>query len=115
ALTPFLYENSAFYRRRFDRLGLLPSDIRTLDDLAKWPVVTKEEMSQDAAEHPPFGTYLTIGEKEWAARGWMQFSTSGSTGAPRAFRYTHTDRTQWVWANVRALQAMGIGRGETAF
>ena len=24
ALTPFLYENSAFYRRRFDRLGLLP-------------------------------------------------------------------------------------------
>ena len=39
ALTPFLYENSAFYRERFDRLGLLPSDVRTVDDLARWPVV----------------------------------------------------------------------------
>src|SRR5579862_8029497 len=33
ALTPFLYENSAFYRRRFDRLGLAPTDIRTPEDL----------------------------------------------------------------------------------
>ena len=39
ALTPFLYENSAFYRRRFDRLGPAPSDIRSVDDLPKWPVV----------------------------------------------------------------------------
>ena len=41
ALAPFLYENSAFYRERFDRLGLLPSDIRTVDDLPKWPVVDR--------------------------------------------------------------------------
>lgn len=114
-LTPFLYENSAFYRRRFDRLSLLPSDIRTVDDLSRWPVVTKEEMSQDVAEHPPFGSYLTIGACEWKSRGWMQFSTSGSTGAPRVFSYTHTDRGHWVWANARALQAMGICRGETVF
>jgi phenylacetate-CoA ligase len=29
AVTPFLYENSAFYRRRFDRIGLLPSEAST--------------------------------------------------------------------------------------
>jgi phenylacetate-CoA ligase len=115
ALTPFLYENSAFYRRRFDRLGLPPTDIQTVDDLPQWPIVTKEEMSQDMAEYPPFGTYLTIGTEEWQDRGWMQFSSSGSTGSSRAFRYTHTDRTYWIWANVRALQAMGIRRGETVF
>jgi phenylacetate-CoA ligase len=33
AAVPFLYENSPFYRRRFDRLGLLPSDIRHTGDL----------------------------------------------------------------------------------
>ena len=50
ALTPFLYENSAFYRRRFDRLGLAPTDIASVDDLvAKWPVVDKLEMAEDAA------------------------------------------------------------------
>lgn len=115
ALTPFLYENSEFYRRRFDRLGISPADIRTVDDLSRWPVVTKEEMSQDASEHPPFGTFSTIGDEEWTARGWMQFSTSGSSGTPRIFRYTHIDRGLWEWANVRALQAMGIRRGETLF
>jgi phenylacetate-CoA ligase len=114
-LTPFLYENSLFYRRRFDRLGLVPSDIQTVEDLSRWPVVSKEEMSRDAAEHPPLGTYLTIGTAEWQDRGWMQFSSSGSTGTPRAFRYTHTDRAYWIWANVRALHAMGIRRGETVF
>ena len=54
ALTPHLYENSAFYRRRFERLGLIPSDIRSVDDLiAKWPVLDKHEMMDDALAHPP--------------------------------------------------------------
>ena len=44
AAVPFLYENSPFYRRRFDRLGLSPSDIRDTNDLQKWPVVDKAEM-----------------------------------------------------------------------
>jgi phenylacetate-CoA ligase len=115
ALTPFLYEHSGFYRRRFDRLGIAPTDICTIEDLPKWPVVDKAEMTEDAIRHPPFGTYQTIGAEEWADRGWMQFSTSGSTGAPRVFRYTHIDRSYWEWANARALYAMGIRRGETVF
>ena len=115
ALTPFLYENSAFYRRRFDRLSLAPTDIRTVDDLEKWPVVDKSEMMEDATANPPYGTYSTIGEAEWADRGWMLFSSSGSTGVPRVFRYTHVDRFYWEWANARALHSMGIRRGDSVF
>ena len=48
ALTPFLYENSDFYRNRFDWLGLLPTDIQSVDDLPKWPVIDKLEMAEDA-------------------------------------------------------------------
>ena len=108
ALTPFLYENSAFYRERFDRLNLLPSDIRTVDDLAKWPVVDKTEMMADVQAHPPFGTYTTHDDALWAERGWMLFSSSGSTGIPRVFRYSQLDRELWAWANARALHAFGI-------
>jgi phenylacetate-CoA ligase len=115
AVAPFLYENSPFYRRRFDRLGLLPSDLRTVDDLAKWPVVDKAEMMSDAAEHPPYGTYTTTTDAIWAKRGWMMFASSGSTGVPRVFRYTHIDREAWAWANARALLAMGFRPGETVF
>jgi len=115
AAVPFLYENSAFYRRRFERLGLLPSDIRSIDDLEKWPVVDKAEMVADAAAHPPYGTYTTVTDDVWTKRGWMMFSSSGSTGAPRVFRYTHVDREAWAWANARALLAMGFVPGETVF
>jgi phenylacetate-CoA ligase len=108
ALTPFLYENSAFYRRRFDRLGLAPTDIHTVEDLPKWPVVDRTEMMADVAQAPPFGTYTTHDDALWATRGWMMFSSSGSTGVPRVFRYSQRDRELWQWANARALHAFGI-------
>ena len=108
AVTPFLYENSSFYRRRFDRLGLAPTDIRTVDDLTKWPVVDKSEMMADVEEHPPYGTYSTHDDELWASRGWMIFSSSGSTGVPRVFRYSQIDRELWAWANARAMHSFGI-------
>lgn len=116
ALVPFLFENSPFYRRRFERLGLLPSDIGSLDDLvAKWPVVDKHEMGEDARAHPPYGTYTTMSDAVWAERGWMMFSSSGSTGIPRVFRYSQIDRELWAWANARALYAMDFKPGDTIF
>ncbi|HUN46006.1 MAG TPA: AMP-binding protein, partial [Stellaceae bacterium] len=115
ALTPFLYENSDFYRRRFDRLGLAPTDICGIDDLAKWPVVDKGEMAEDALLHPPYGTYSTMSEALWAERGWMMFSSSGTTGTPRVFRYSQLDRELWAWANARALMAMDFRHGDTVF
>jgi phenylacetate-CoA ligase len=116
AVVPFLYENSDFYRRRFERLGLIPSDIKSAADLiTKWPVVEKSEMAMDAAEHAPYGTYTTIDDKVWAERGWMMFASSGSTGAPRVFRYSHVDREMGAWANARALHAMDFRHGDTVF
>ncbi|MBV1699541.1 MAG: AMP-binding protein [Hyphomicrobiales bacterium] len=116
AVAPFLYENSAFYRRRFDRLGLVPDDLRTVEDLiGKWPVVDKLEMAEDAAAQPPYGTYTAMSDALWAERGWMMFSSSGTTGAPRVFRYSHFDRELWAWANARALHAMDFRSGDTVF
>ena len=116
AVAPFLYENSPFYRRRFDRLGLAPTDLKSVDDLiAKWPVLDKAEMSEDAAAHPPYGTYSTMTDELWAERGWMMFSSSGSTGVPRIFRYSQHDREVWAWTNARALTSMDFRHGDTVF
>jgi phenylacetate-CoA ligase len=116
ALIPFLYENSGFYRRRFDRLKLDPREIKAVEDLTtKWPVVTKTEMAEDVIANPPYGTYSTMTDEVWAERGWMLFSSSGTSGTPRVFRHSHTDRELWAWANARAIYAMGIGKGDTFF
>ena len=114
ALAPFLYENSPFYHRRFERLGMVPDDLKTVEDLPKWPVVDKREMVDDALANPPYGTYTAHDDALWAERGWMIFGTSGTTGAPRVFRYSQIDRTYWEWANARALYSMGIKRGDSA-
>jgi phenylacetate-CoA ligase len=115
AAVPFLYENSPFYARRFARVGMIPDDIRTIEDLPRWPVIDKLEMMEDAAAHPPYGTYSTMDDALWAERGWMLFSSSGSSGPPRVFRYSQVDRELWAWANARAMPAMGIGKGDTVF
>lgn len=114
AAVPFLYENSPFYRRRFERFGMTPDDIKSVDDLPKWPVVDKREMIEDALAHPPYGTYSAHDDALWAERGWMIFGTSGTTGTPRVFRYSHFDREQWEWANARALHSMGFRKGDCA-
>ena len=114
ASVPFLYENSAFYRRRFARLGMTPDDLRTVDDLPKWPVIDKAEMMADTLAHPPYGTFTCVDDAIWAERGWMLFASSGSTGTPRVFRYTQFDRAMWAWANARALHAMGFRPGDCA-
>lgn len=114
-LAPFLYENSKFYKARFERLRLIPDDIKTLEDLKKWPVVTKDEMTLDAEENPPFGTYSTMSDELWKTRGWMMFSTSGTTGRPRVFRYSQIDRQYWEWTNCRAMSAMDFDSKDTVF
>ena len=114
-VTPFLYENSNFYRLRFDRLGVAPTDIAKIEDLAKWPVVDKSEMTVDVEINPPFGRYTTMSDEIWRSRGWMLFSTSGTTGTPRIFRYSQIDREYWAWSNARAMHAMGFVPSDTVF
>ena len=41
------YERSAFYRERFDTIGLKPEDIVSLDDIVKIPTVTKQELRDE--------------------------------------------------------------------
>ena len=115
AVTPFLYENSPFYRARFDRLGLTPTDISSVESLHNWPVLEKSEMMEDATTNAPYGTYTTITDADWHQRGWMLFSSSGSTGVPRVFRYTHLDREYWEWSNARAMWSMDIRPGDVMF
>ena len=39
-----------FYKERFDKAGVRPEDIRTGDDLAKLPLLTKDELRGEEAE-----------------------------------------------------------------
>ena len=46
-----VYHTVGFYRRALDEAGVQPDDIKTLDDLKRFPFTTK----QDLRENYPFG------------------------------------------------------------
>jgi phenylacetate-CoA ligase len=114
ALIPYLYDNSQFYRARFRAARIRPADIKSLSDLHKLPVTTKDEMSRDVREHPPWGTFAPLSDAAWRESGWMIFATSGTTATPRPFRYTQLDREIWATTSARAMYAMGIRAGDLA-
>src|SRR5580700_5027692 len=83
------YKNVPRYKQKFDAAGVAPGDLKTLDDLAKFPFTTKA----DLRETYPFGMFaVPMGE---VAR---VHASSGTTGKPTVVGYTKNDID--IWATV---------------
>jgi phenylacetate-CoA ligase len=100
------WKHIPFYRRRWEKDGLGPDDIRSLDDLSKLPVISKGDFESDLAEHPPFGTY----QGNFPAIRIQ--ASSGSLGNPKPFFQTRSD--WYVIANLwsRRFYAQGARAGD---
>ncbi len=104
----YLWECSPFYRAKFERAGLAADSVRSLSDLAKIPVTRREEWLENQEANPPWGTFSPLRQEDWTERGWMLFTTSGTTAAqPARFRHTTHDRDLWSWLGARALICHG--------
>jgi phenylacetate-CoA ligase len=69
----FAYENVAFYHQRFNMVKVKPSDIKSLEDLRKIPVLTKSEVQRNSQFLVSRRTRIENCRKE---------ETSGTTGIP---------------------------------
>jgi phenylacetate-CoA ligase len=98
------YANSPFYRRKLDAAGVAPAEVRGLDDLSRLPFTTKDELKQDQAEHPLWGTLLAV-PLEQCLRVHM---TSATTGRPLAFLDTREDWYGFYHSYARSLWAFGV-------
>ncbi len=95
------YANNASYRRKFDAAGVRPDDLRTLDDLARFPFTTKADL-RDAY---PFGFFCVAMER--VAR---VHASSGTTGKPTVVGYTQKDLVDWGNLVARSIKAAGRAR-----
>ena len=98
------YRSSPFYRRKLDAAGVKPADVRSLDDLRRLPFTTKDELKQDQADHPLWGTLLAVPFGD-CLRVHM---TSATTGRPLAFLDTRDDWYGFYHSYARSLWAFGI-------
>jgi phenylacetate-CoA ligase len=59
-LVEHAWERAPGVRRRLDRAGLTPRDLRGEDDLARLPVIKKSEMPDLQKADPPFGGFCAV-------------------------------------------------------
>lgn len=97
------YENSPFYRQRFDAQGVHPDDFRSLDDLARFPFTEK----RDLRDTYPFGMFAV--PRERVAR---LHASSGTTGKPTVVGYTQGDIDVWAACMARSIRASGGRPGD---
>ncbi|HXD37977.1 MAG TPA: phenylacetate--CoA ligase family protein [Rhodanobacter sp.] len=79
-----------YYQRRWRELGVVPADIRSLDDYAKLPLLTKADIRANFEE---------LQADSWRGR-LLTKATGGSTGEPMRFGYTRESndrRTAVMW------------------
>lgn len=95
----WVYEKVPFYKNKLDDLGINPSDIKGLTDLAKLPFTIKN----DLRDNYPFG--LCAVPMQDVVR---VHASSGTTGKPITGPYTADDLDQWSNCMARNLYAAGV-------
>ncbi|MDR1003177.1 MAG: phenylacetate--CoA ligase [Oscillospiraceae bacterium] len=99
------YENVPFYKDLFDKHGVKPEDIETIDDIAKLPFTYK----QDLRDNYPFGLFAVPKDKLVRIH-----ASSGTTGKQTVVGYTQGDVDAWSIGVARMLTSIGITKDDYA-
>ncbi|GGI09479.1 phenylacetate--CoA ligase PaaK [Egicoccus halophilus] len=96
------YDAVPHYRKAFEAAEVHPDDLRSLDDLARFPFTAK----QDLRDNYPFGM-LAVPQEQVA----RVHASSGTTGKPTVVAYTAADLDVWASVVARSLRASGVRPG----
>ena len=97
------YNKVAFYKNKYDEIGIHPSDLKHLEDIKLFPFTTKEDLRQNY----PFNMFAH--KLEDIAR---IHASSGTTGKPTVVAYTKNDLEMWEHLIERCLRASGMKKGD---
>jgi phenylacetate-CoA ligase len=100
-----VYKNVAHYKQAFDMAGVHPNDMKTLDDLHKFPFTTKSELR----DNYPF-RLMAIPREELL----RIHASSGTTGKPTVVGYSRRDVETWADIIARSMRAAGCRPGMLA-
>jgi phenylacetate-CoA ligase len=89
------YNNSPFYRKKLDDAGVVPAQIRTLDDLRRIPFISALDLRDDY----PFPLRAVPFEKIVRVH-----ASSGTTGKRKVLCYTRKDLDDWATMFARCYE-----------
>jgi phenylacetate-CoA ligase len=97
------YDHVARFRERLRERGMVPEDVRGLDDLSALPFTVKA----DLRDTYPFGLFASP-----MADIVRLHASSGTTGKPIVVAYTREDIALWQEVMMRTLLACGLHAGD---
>lgn len=99
AMVARIVRDVPYYKDKLDAAGVGPSDIQSLDDLARLPFTTKE----DFRVNYPFGLFAV------PKKDIVRFhASSGTTGKPTVVGYTKNDMAVWTELIARLVTMAGV-------
>ncbi|MFA0814370.1 MAG: phenylacetate--CoA ligase family protein [Anaerofustis sp.] len=93
-----IYEHVPFYKNAFDERGILPGDVKSVDDLANLPFTKKG----DLRDHYPKKMFAAPDDEVVRIH-----ASSGTTGKPTVVGYTKNDINLWADLMARSLTCAG--------
>lgn len=96
-----VYDNVPHYRQKMIDKGIVPEDIKSVDDLKKLPFTVK----QDLRDTYPFGLFATPQSEIVRIH-----ASSGTTGKKTVVGYTSNDIQMWADCVARGMTSMGISK-----
>jgi len=97
------YDNQAPYRTKCQVAGVGPDDLRSLDDVVRFPFTDKA----DLRDSYPFGMFAIAREKCLRIH-----ASSGTTGRPTVVGYSRGDLEIWAELMARSLYVAGARPGD---
>jgi phenylacetate-CoA ligase len=105
----YIYERSPFYREKWDEAGIGPGDFSKMEDLARFPFTTKDDLRKTQEELGGLGGHRCCGVEELVR---IQ-GTSGTTGRPLYIGLTKNDAELWKELFARHAWTGGIRPGDS--
>lgn len=114
-MVKYVYENSKFYREKFEKEGLRPNDIKSLEDLEKIPLTSRDELYENQVKYGPF-THLPClpisSSGICIVRTGVEFSVSKK---PLYVMVHDLDSRMQADLMARGLWSMGVRRGSCVY
>lgn len=102
-LVKYVYNNTPFYRKKMDEIGVLPEDIINIEDITKLPFTTKD----DLRDNYPFGLFA-VPQSEIV----RIHASSGTTGKATVVGYTKNDLDIWADCVARCFAMTGVDKND---
>ena len=102
-LVDYVYHNVEFYRKKMQSVGLMPGDIKGIEDITKLPFTTKD----DLRDNYPFGLFAVPNSQIIRIH-----ASSGTTGKATVVGYTRHDLEVWSECVARCLTMAGVSKDD---